>query len=47
MTVTLNHTIVHANNAAATAEFLTNVLGLPPARRLGHFTVVQVGPTKG
>jgi catechol 2,3-dioxygenase-like lactoylglutathione lyase family enzyme len=45
MTISLNHTIVHAKNAADTAKFLTGVLGLPPATRLGHFTVVQVGPT--
>jgi len=45
MTVTLNHTIVHANDAAATAAFLTETLGLPPATRLGRFTVVQVDDT--
>jgi catechol 2,3-dioxygenase-like lactoylglutathione lyase family enzyme len=45
MAVTLNHTIVHARNPAATARFLTEILGLPPAKRLGHFTVVQVGET--
>ena len=43
MTATLNHTIVHAHDAAATAAFLTEILGLPPAKRLGHFTVVQAG----
>lgn len=45
MAVTLNHTILHARNADATARFLTSLLGLPPHRRLGHFTVVQVGDT--
>lgn len=45
MAVTLDHTIVHAHDAAATARFLTEILGLAPPRRLGHFTVVQVGPT--
>ena len=45
MAITLNHTIVHARDCAATAAFLTEVLGLPPPRRLGHFTVVQVGDT--
>lgn len=45
MPVTLNHTIVHARDAAETARFLTEILDLPPARRLGHFTVVQVGDT--
>jgi catechol 2,3-dioxygenase-like lactoylglutathione lyase family enzyme len=45
MAVTLNHTIVHARDAEATAQFLTHILGLPPHRTLGHFTVVQVGET--
>ncbi len=45
MTITLNHTIIHAHDTAATAAFMTEVLGLPPARQLGHFTVVQVGET--
>lgn len=45
MAVTLNHTIVHAEDCAATAAFLIELLGLPPPRRLGHFTVVQVGDT--
>jgi len=45
MAVTLNHTIVHAHDVAVTALFLTRLLGLPAARRLGHFTVVQVGET--
>ncbi|WP_144300257.1 VOC family protein [Elioraea rosea] len=41
--VSLNHTIVHARDTEATARFLTEVLGLPPHRRLGHFVVVQIG----
>jgi catechol 2,3-dioxygenase-like lactoylglutathione lyase family enzyme len=45
MAVTLNHTIVHARDPAATARFLAEILGLPPAKQLGHFTVVQVGAT--
>lgn len=45
MAISLNHTIVHARDPAATAAFLTEILGLPPARQLGHFTVVQVGET--
>jgi catechol 2,3-dioxygenase-like lactoylglutathione lyase family enzyme len=45
MAVSLNHTIVHARDPIATAAFVTDILGLPPARRLGHFTVVQVGET--
>lgn len=43
--ITLNHTIVSARDCAATAAFLTDILALAPPRRLGHFTVVQVGPT--
>lgn len=45
MSITLNHTIVHANDPEATARFYCEILGLPPFRRLGHFTVVQVGET--
>jgi len=45
MAVTLNHTIVHAHDPAATAAFLTEILGLAPPRVLSHFTVVQIGDT--
>jgi catechol 2,3-dioxygenase-like lactoylglutathione lyase family enzyme len=45
MTVTLDHTIVHVRDAAATADFLVRMLDLPPWTRLAHFTVVQVGET--
>lgn len=45
MTVTLNHTIVHAHDKAATATFLTEILGFSPPRTLAHFTLVQVGET--
>src|SRR3546814_15361573 len=45
MPVTLNHTIVHARDKKATAEFLTSIIGLPAHRELSHFTVVQVGET--
>jgi len=41
MAVTLNHTIVHARDARATAKFLTEILGLAPHRNLAHFAVVQ------
>lgn len=43
--ITLNHTIVSARDCAATAKFFTDILALDPPRRLGHFTIVQVGPT--
>lgn len=45
MTVTLNHTIVHAHDKEETARFLTEILGLAPPKTLAHFTVVQVGET--
>lgn len=45
MSVTLDHTIVHVRDAAATADFLVRMLDLPPWTRLAHFTVVQVGET--
>lgn len=45
MPISLNHTIVHAVDVEKTTRFLTEVLGLPSAKKLGHFTVVQVGET--
>lgn len=45
MAVSLNHTIVHASDKEATAQFLTDILGLPAHRGLAHFAVVQVGET--
>src|SRR5690349_7260894 len=42
MPVQLNHTIVHASDQAASAAFLTEILGLPAAERFGPFLVVQV-----
>ncbi|MPY93118.1 MAG: VOC family protein [Acidimicrobiia bacterium] len=43
MTVTLNHTIVGAQDPEATATFFTEVLGLAPAKHFGPFHVVEVG----
>ncbi len=43
MTARLNHTIVAARDRDASAMFLTELLGLPPPLRLGHFAVVSVG----
>ena len=43
MTVKLNHTIVHSNDPRASADFLTSLFGLPPAKRFGPFHVVEVG----
>jgi catechol 2,3-dioxygenase-like lactoylglutathione lyase family enzyme len=41
--VDLNHTIVHSRDAAASAKFLTEVLGLAPPGRFGHFHTVETG----
>lgn len=43
MSIDLNHTIVHASDRDATADFLTDVLGLPEARTYGPFRVVELG----
>lgn len=45
MSISLNHTIVVARDKVKTATFLTEILGLPPHRMLGHFAVVQVDDT--
>lgn len=42
MAVELNHTIVHARDAEASARFLSEILGLDPPRRFGPFTVVDI-----
>jgi catechol 2,3-dioxygenase-like lactoylglutathione lyase family enzyme len=38
----LNHTIVWCSDKQRSAEFLTNILGLPPARTFFHFLVVEL-----
>lgn len=43
MAVQLNHTIVHATDRDAAADFLTGILGLPPAATFGPFKVVEMG----
>jgi catechol 2,3-dioxygenase-like lactoylglutathione lyase family enzyme len=45
MTVTLNHTIVHATDKHASAAFLVEILGLEQPATYGPFVVVQVGDT--
>lgn len=45
MGISLNHTIVVAYDEEKTATFLTEILGLPPHTRVGHFAVVRVGET--
>ena len=41
--IALNHTIVWCRDQRRSADFLTEVLGLPPARRFLHFLVVELG----
>jgi catechol 2,3-dioxygenase-like lactoylglutathione lyase family enzyme len=43
MSVSLNHTIVHARDAAASARWFTEILGLPEPARMYHFEVVELG----
>jgi catechol 2,3-dioxygenase-like lactoylglutathione lyase family enzyme len=45
MSIKLNHTIAAAHNKEASAAFFTEIMGLPPALRVGPFAVVQVGDT--
>ncbi len=42
MSIKLNHTIVSARNKKASAEFLTEILGLRPAKPFGPFMAVQL-----
>ena len=43
MSVSLNHTIVHAHDARSSAEFLADVLDRPaPKTVFGHFEVVEL-----
>jgi catechol 2,3-dioxygenase-like lactoylglutathione lyase family enzyme len=41
MSVELNHTIVHALDRDAAAQFMSEVFGLPPAEPFGPFLVVR------
>jgi hypothetical protein len=43
MTIRLDHTIVHARDHVASAQFLSEILGLPAPIRLGPFAIVQLG----
>ncbi len=42
MSVSLNHTIVHATDAAESAAFFSEVLGLPEAHPFGPFLAVPL-----
>jgi catechol 2,3-dioxygenase-like lactoylglutathione lyase family enzyme len=41
MTVELNHTIVHARDAAVSARFLAEIMGLADPEPFAHFMVVR------
>ena len=41
MAVQLNHTIVHAKDRVASAQFYSDILGLPAPRPFGPFMVVD------
>jgi extradiol dioxygenase family protein len=45
MAISLNHTIIVARDKEKTAAFLTEILGLSPHTRLGHFAIVHVDDT--
>ncbi len=45
MAISLNHTIVVGRDKVKSATFLTDILGLPAHRMMGHFAVVQVDDT--
>ena len=47
MTVELNHTIVSARDAKASAKFLSEILGLPEPRRWGPFEMVTTANNVG
>jgi catechol 2,3-dioxygenase-like lactoylglutathione lyase family enzyme len=43
MTIRLDHTIVHARDKDASAQFLAEILGLPAPTRLEPFAIVRIG----
>lgn len=42
MTISFNHTIVASRNKHESAEFLTELFGLPSPKPFGHFMVVEL-----
>jgi hypothetical protein len=42
MSIRFNHTLVYARDKKASAGFLTDILGLPPASLFGPFLVVEL-----
>jgi catechol 2,3-dioxygenase-like lactoylglutathione lyase family enzyme len=45
MAISLNHTIVHAQDREEAARFLSDILGLAPPVRMDPFLIVQIGET--
>jgi catechol 2,3-dioxygenase-like lactoylglutathione lyase family enzyme len=43
--ILLDHTIVNAQDRDRSANFLTDILGLPSPSRLGPFSLVRIGAT--
>ena len=43
MSVALDHVILPTNDQAASAAFLSRMLGLPDGVRVGHFICIQLG----
>jgi catechol 2,3-dioxygenase-like lactoylglutathione lyase family enzyme len=42
VTITFNHTIVAAKDRRASADYFTELFGLPPAAEFGHFLAVTL-----
>src|SRR5688572_14810580 len=42
MAIKLNHTIVHAHDKRASADFYADILGLAPAKPFGPFLDIEV-----
>jgi len=42
MAVELNHSIIRCSDKARSSAFMTEILGLPPARAFHHFLVVDL-----
>ncbi|MCL4766483.1 MAG: VOC family protein [Hyphomicrobiaceae bacterium] len=45
MAVSFNHTIIQSSDKEGSAQFLSEILGLPEPGTFGPFAVVQVGET--
>jgi catechol 2,3-dioxygenase-like lactoylglutathione lyase family enzyme len=47
MAIALNHTIVYSRDKRASADFLTGLFGLPPAKAWGPFLAVETANEVG